>query len=328
MGAASIAVSALSACGTSGAGARGDGPELPEDPYLGTRFAAPRGFVAPPVDLAVGEPLDLAFERVMATFRGAGHEPFDARLAYATSAASGFARYFTVNDAEDPAGRTQHTIFVVTEAWTEERVRAFLLSYVVMPAAPESATGRPWFHLYSAAEPPWAVRFLFSNTPQAAFEAAVLSELGAGAWHPSEATALAGRLRALLERAALPVASEVGPACPEALDTLFLGLPHPPEGEPAGVFGADYVPEASLAAIGLLMGESLRTALAGAAEWEVDGAHALYPRLRVTGVAEGIMRPIPVTIELFSARTDVTPRQYCDRMRANLSARGEEGGSR
>lgn len=318
----------LTGCGSSGAGARTAPNEQFEDPNAGTRFAAPRGFVAPPVALSLGEPLDAAFERVMATFRGAGHEPFDARLAYATSAAAGFARYFTVNDADDPAGRTQHTVFVVTDEWTEERVRAFLLSYVVMPAAPESATGRPWFHLYSAAEPPWAVRFLFSNTPQGAFEAAVLSELGARAWRPAEASDLAGRLRALLARAALPAPSDLDPACPEALDTLFLGLPHPPEREPLGVFGADYVPEASLAAIGLLMGESLRTALAGAAEWEVDDVHALYPRLRVTGIAEGIMRPIPVTIELFSAHTDVTPRQYCDRMRANLSARGEEGGAR
>ena len=86
----------------------------------------------------------------------------------------------------------------------------------------------------------------------------------------------------------------------------------------AGVFAGDYIPEGTLAAIGLLVGDSIRTALPGAIRWEEDDASEVYPRLRVTDVTEGILRPIGMMIEFYAAQADMVPTTYCNRMLENL----------
>jgi hypothetical protein len=281
------------------------------------RFTATPTLAVADVALQAGEPLAEAFARARQAYRRENLETFDPRRAYATSAAREFAWYFTLNDVTDPFGRTQHVFFVVTDPWTDETTRQFLLSYLVMPAAPVGASGRPWFTFYSADPPPWAVRYLFSNTALGAFEAAVLSELGASEWTAAQAPELAEAVERLLQRLELASSAALTPTCAPILDTLFEAVPHPPAEEPPGVFGRDYVPEGTLAAFGLLVGEAVRTELGGAAVWEPDEAR-VYPRLHVRDLAEGILRPIPMMIEFYLADAELAPSDYCQRVLANL----------
>ena len=312
-GLALFAFGLLSGCGSST-------HNTPPPPATGDRFTAPPTLRQLDVAVEAEEPLADAFERVYQAYVVENHQPFDARRAYATSAAAGFAKYFTINEPDDPRGRTNHVFFVVTAPWTESNTRSFLLSYLVMPAAPESEVGRPWFHFHSAYEPPWAVRFVFGNSSPGSLEAAVLSELGTTGWQPENVTHIASRIVALLERVEMAHSEALAESCPTVLDEIFTALPRPPAGEPAGVFGAEYLPEGTLAALGLLVGESIRAHLPGAVEWEEDDG-AVYPRLRVSGVAEGIMRPIPMMVEIFAAGADVMPSTYCRRMTENLTER-------
>lgn len=309
---------ALSACGGSQSGT-GAGEAPSPSPAPLDRFTAIPTLPLQDVTLTPGEPLEDAFERARQAYRRENIESFDPRRAYATSAARDFAWYFTVNDPDDPFGRTQHVFFVVTGPWTEENTRAFLLSYLVMPGAQVGEVGRPWFTFYSAETPPWAVRYLFSNTALGALEAALLSEVGATEWAAERVPEIAAHVEEILERLGLATTESLTGACPPALDAVYHALPHPPAGEPPGVFGRDYAPEGTLAALGLLVGESVRTELAGAAEWEPD-EDRVYPRLRVHDVAEGILRPIPILIEFYLSDADLAPSDYCHRVLANLQA--------
>ncbi len=270
------------------------------------------------VDLTEDEPLESAFERVRQAYHSQNIETFDARRAYATSASGSFLWYFTINDATDPFGRTNHVFFVTTSEWTDEVTRAFLISYLVMPGAPLSETGRPWFHFYSAYDVPPAVEFIFSNTAAGALEAAVLSELGTDVWQPENATFIAQRAMEIIDRFNYGTPEQLSARCPEQLDTIYSALGPRIEAERPGVFWGGYLPEGTLAAVGLLVGESIRAQLPGAAHWEVDDASDVYPRLRITEVAEGILRPISLMIEFYAAQADVLPTTYCERMIESL----------
>ena len=278
------------------------------------RFGSHPTLLVPAFEVERDEPLEAAFERARQAFRRENSETFDPRRAYATSAASDFAWYFTLNDASDPYGRTNHVFFVATEEWTEERTRAFLLSYLVMPAAPDTGAGRPWFHLISAYPPPWAVEaFFFGNTRSGSLEAALLSELGAVAWAPELVPQIEAQARQILARLDYGEDSDWMGACPAGLDLVYGDIPRPETAAP-GVFDGDYVPEATLATIGLLVGDSLRAAAPGAAEWELGEGDPLYPRLRFSGPEEGVMQPIPWMIEFFVQASDLQPSDYCRRM--------------
>ena len=285
-----------------------------DDPSALNQFTAVPTMVFPQVPIEPDESLGVAFERVLGRFEAENIETFDARRAYTTSAAADFARYFTVNDPHDQFFRTNHVVFVTTQPWSEENTRDFLLSYLVMPGAPTTDAGRPWFHFYGAYPPPFAVEFLFSNTALAALEAAVLTELGTAQWTPEMIGAIYEHVTELLERFGLAQEQDLSETCPELLDTLFMAVPHPEPDRPEGVFEDQFVPEGTLAVIGLLTGESIRVALAGAAEWEEDDLSEVYPRLRVRDLAEGFLRPISMTVELYLARTELTPLGYCSRM--------------
>lgn len=290
-----------------------NGPSI-DDPSAQGQFTAVPTMVLPQVSIEPDESLSIAFERVLGRFEAEDIEAFDARRAYTTSAAADFARYFTVNDPHDQFFRTNHVVFVTTQEWSEDNTRDFLLSYLVMPGAPATDAGRPWFHFYSAYPPPFSVEFLFSNTAMGAFEAAVLTELGTAQWTPEMTGAIYDHVTELLERFGLARQEDLSETCPEMLDTLFLAVPHPEAARSQGVFDGQFIPEGSLAAIGLLTGESIRVALAGAAEWEEDDLSEVYPRLRVRDLAEGFLRPISMTVELYVARVELTPTGYCSRM--------------
>ena len=301
----------LPACSSPQAPASGSAGEL-------NRFSSQPSLVKTEIQMDPDEPLADAFERVRQSYHRENIRTFDARRAYATSAAADFAWYFTINDPSDPFGRTNHVFFVVTSEWTDETTRSFLLSYLVMPGAPIDGSGRSWFHFYSAHPVPLAVRFMFSNTQSGALEAALLSELGAGGWAADSIHVIGPRVEAILERLDLATPEQLAATCPQVLDDIYRALPPPGSSQPSGVFGSDYVPEGTLAAIGLLVGDSIRTALPGAVHWEEDDASEVYPRLRVTDVTEGILRPIGMMIEFYAAQADVLPTTYCNRMVENL----------
>ncbi|MCA9563038.1 MAG: hypothetical protein KC561_06095 [Myxococcales bacterium] len=279
--------------------------------------------VVPAVDVQPDQPLEEAFQAILNAFAVQNVSTLDARRAYATSAARDFAWYFTVNDSDDPAGRTNHVFFVTTAPWTEANTRNFLLSYLVMPASPATAAGRTWFHFYSGYEPPFAVRFMFSNTPLGALEATILAELGTGEWQPEQVPQITDRIVDLMVASGVVAREELARSCSPALDRVFTELPHPTAEEGDGPFRADYAPEGILASLGLLVGESLRAEVPGALSWEVDDLSDVYPRLRVSGVSEGVLRPIPFMIEFFSAETEILPTQYCERMAEALRAEAE-----
>lgn len=278
------------------------------------------------VEVVAGEPLELAYARAVQAYRVENREVFEPRRAFATSAANEFAWYFTVNDAEDAFGRTNHVFFVATEPWTVEHTRDFLISYLVMAAAPVTEAGRTWFHFYTAFEPPLGARFLFSNTALGAFEATILTELGAVGWPPESTSDVADWLVDQLTRLGLADRGELVGQCPAVLDRLYTHLPRPGPAEPDHFFGRGYVPEGTLVAIGILLGESIRAAVPGAASWEADLEGMPYPRLRIHGAVEGILRPIAMMVELFAAEAAVTPSEYCRRMIARLTSRADEGG--
>jgi hypothetical protein len=306
-------------CGGSSASTTSDSENGPVIEIVRDRFSAQPSLPEYPVELTPGEPLEVAFARARQVYHRENVETFDTPLAYATSAASDFAWYFTVNDSNDGFSRTQHVYFVVTEAWNESTTRAFLMSYLVMPGSPLGETGRPWFHIYSAQPPPLAVQFMFSNTPGGALESAILSGLGASAWRPADVPELAAEIEVMIQSFGLAAREELSETCPSVLDELYAALPRPDSDDTDDVFGRRYVPEGTLAAIGLLVGESIRRALAGAAEWEEDDSSEVYPRLRVTDVADGALRPIPFMIEFFIANAEVMPTDYCNRMVERLT---------
>ena len=283
-----------------------------------TQFSSLPSLERVSVVLVPDEPLEDAFERVRQAYHTQNIDTFDARRAYATSASGSFLWYFTINDATDPFGRTNHVFFVTTSEWTDEATRAFLISYLVMPGAPLSETGRPWFHVYSAYDVPPAVEFIFSNTAAGALEAAVLSELGTDVWQPDNAHFIAQRAMEIIERFNYGTPEELSARCPEQLDSIYTALGTRPPVERPGVFWNGYLPEGTLAAVGLLVGESIRAQLPGAAHWEADDASDVYPRLRITEVAEGILRPISLMIEFYAAEADMLPTIYCERMIESL----------
>ncbi|MBN1946366.1 MAG: hypothetical protein JW797_11870 [Bradymonadales bacterium] len=267
-----------------------------------------------PIELVEGTPLEQAFEQVLLQYQTAGYDPLDAQRAYATSAAGEFTWYFTIMDSEDPGGRVNHVYFVVVEPWDAEQTRRFLLSYLVLAAAPPSGGGRHLFHFHSAFPVPFAVRFLFSGTPPAGLEASILTDLGTRSWEPGQVEGIAGHLRMLLARYQLARPEQLDSVCPAVLDEIYLSLPHPGSQEQEGVFGESYLPEGVLAAIGLLVGESIRATAADRIAWEPDEVSTIYPRLRVSGMREGILRPCSMMIELFAAGAEVMPSRYCGQM--------------
>ena len=288
------------------------------------RFSSQPSLVQAEISLDRDASLEGAFERVRQTYQRENLTTFDARRAYATSAASEFVWYFTINDSTDPFGRTNHVFFVVTSEWTEEATRSFLLSYLVMPGAPVNEAGRPWFHFHSVYPVPIAVQFMFSNTPAGALEAALLSELGAGGWSAESSHLIGPRIGGILDRLDLAAPEQLAATCPHVLDDIYVALPATDPSAPPGVFSRDYIPEGTLAALGFIVGDSIRTALPGAVRWEDDDVSEVYPRLRVTGVTEGILRPIGMIIEFYAAAADMLPTTYCSRVLENLMADSAE----
>jgi hypothetical protein len=303
------------------------GPAAAAVPIAPGRFTATPSLTPIPVDVTPGEPLAEAFQRVRQAYDAASHETFDPRRAYATSPARDFAWYFTVNDPDDAWGRTQHVYFVATAPWDEMHTRAFLLSYLVMPAAPANETGRMWFDFYSAERPPFAVRYIFSNTPEGALEASMLSELGVTRWTPEAMPDIAGQAADLVAALGLEPRQSLDETCSPALDDLYRRLPHPGDDEDDDVFGRRYLPEGTLAAIGAVMGEAMRRSLPDALAWEADD-DPVYPRLHARGAVEGILRPIPMLIEFYLSGTNVLPSDYCSQMLARVrgDAPGPGGG--
>jgi hypothetical protein len=268
----------------------------------------------PDVVISPEEQLDEAFNRVKQTFAIENLEIFDPVRAYGTSTSRLFARYFTLNVVYEDGERINHVFFVITDNWEEQVTRDFLLSYLVMPATPPNASGKMRFHFYSAFPLPAAVRYLFSNRPQGALEAAVLSEVGTIGWSADSVEDVSERIVEILDRLMLISPEALGTICPTVLDELYHSLSLPYGEDSPGPLGQSYRPEGTLAAIGLLVGESIRIHFAGAAYWENDDLNEVYPRLRVSGVSEGILRPISMILEFFTAGVDVLPSVYCQRM--------------
>ncbi|MFT6398934.1 MAG: hypothetical protein ACJAYU_003696 [Bradymonadia bacterium] len=202
--------------------------------------------------------------------------------------------------------RTRFLVFVNAGEWPSELVDAILGEYYAVvagltgPNGILSPPGRVAF--VGAAEPPFALQYLYSGAWWGALEAELYREFGNPSLNPNDSEPFIAIARDVFHRYGL----SLGGHPYRTLDRLMAELPRPEEP------GAAYQPVATLVAIGLVLGDSLERRHERVS-W-VPGAEVMGQYFGLTA-GDDALRPIDFVIQIYRRPIEDSIQDYSELVR-------------
>ena len=221
--------------------------------------------------------------------------------------------------AQDPRiGREQHPgerWFIIAEGpWTDAHADAVISRLFRVPGTPGALV-----HFDTDEPLPFALEYRFANTWHGQLESQLYGSLSQSADTPGP-NAFIERSRAALSAFGLTL-DDPRVEVVDELDRLLRALPRPQD----GVARTADVPQATLLAIGLLLGEQLVAQVRGT-EWLAgDTAEAKFYGVAVSGLPNTVVRPIDFVEMAWRSDVQAPLRAYLDLVAARIAhARSED----
>lgn len=286
-------------------------PELPPLEAPGT-LAVPEAHRDAPLDVSTTRTLDERADELLAAAEAqalAARRFTDEELGGLVS----FARIVEVFD-ERTGRRYRHLILVAEEAWSDENVRAVIAALYAVPAESDPPT---LLHFDSDEPVPFALQYRFGNSWYARLEAALYVALTDDPGDVDGPGPYVDRSRELLSAYGLLLDNEdVDPI--DELDRLLRELPRSDES-----LRPFDLPEATVLAIGLVLGDELQRRLPGVTWAPADESMARYYGLRVEADDQLLLRPIDFAQLAWQSQIDAPARAYTDLVSERVEAARE-----
>lgn len=287
------------------------GPELPELAAPGT-LAIPADHAEPPLDVTGAVDLD---DRLAELADSAATLELEARPwdPDQLGALATFARVLEIEDGR--SGRRYRHLFVIAEGdWTDEHVQSVVSALWALPAQNDPPV---LVHFDTDERVPFSLHYRFSNDWFGRLESELFAELTADAGGAAGPEPYLQRSRNVLGAYGLLLDHEdIDPI--DELDRLLRELPRPSESP-----RAYDMPEATVLAIGLVLGDELRRQLPGVSWAPADESMAQYYGLRVEADDELLLRPIDFAQLAWQSRVDAPVRAYADLVTERIEAARE-----
>lgn len=206
--------------------------------------------------------------------------------------------------------RVRHIAIVSEGPWTVERENTLLSAAL---DAPGGAGGAPVFHIVGSEPAPYSVRYLFGNDWWAALESQLFVLLSQG--DPDDAAPFVAGARAIL--AEFGVEADAGRSTAAELDRLLRAIP---AADPA----SDYRPVATLAGIGLVLGQAMCDANEGLTWVPAEDAMAEFYALEVGWAPGSVLRPIDYVMRAWRSDATAPLEAYNDVVGARLRTLRQE----
>lgn len=184
-------------------------------------------------------------------------------------------RYFTVRESL-PSGDVLHVLILAAGPWDAVRDAATVTRFARMPAGTPQAS--PVFHFISTHPPTEGTQYLLGNSIWGALESALTIALDGTPTHDSVPAALTRIYQTLDDWGLGAVRDDV-----RAIDAMLDAMPADDGDQP-------YLPTGTLHALGLVLGEQLRTSIDGTT-WE-DGLATLSTGVSLRLPDGGVARPL------------------------------------
>lgn len=199
----------------------------------------------------------------------------------------------------------RHLVVESAAPWEAQTEQDFLRDFFWLPLHDSSLEVPPCFS-FAGATPPASVRYLLGNGWWGELEAALIGDLAAGAPGGPTADEIRSSLHTRLRELSLDPASAA-----ETYDAILMGLPR--------ATGATYQPAATLAALGVLLGDALN-ARVGSLDWRnADPSEGRVLVLDDTK-CHGFLRPVDFTVEAYAVAPKPVAARYLSWAEERVSA--------
>lgn len=194
--------------------------------------------------------------------------------------------------------RLRHLALVAEGEWTVARENALLAAAL---DAPSGAGGAPYVHVFAQRPLPYAVEYLFGNAWWGALESELFVLLSQG--DPSDPEPFVRGARDILRRYGVDVGNARHVVT--ELDTLLRALPAPDA-------DSDYRPVATLAGIGLVLGDAIRNEHGGLVWVPAEDAMAEFHALEVAESPGTVLRPLDYAMRAWRSEAPAPLAAYAD----------------
>ena len=226
---------------------------------------------------------------------GAGFLPFDPKPLWVEAPTFHAVAMHLVAASEKGPLPDRHLIIESAAPWEAETEQAFLRAFFWLPLQESSEEAPPCF-AFAGAKPPASVRYLLGNGWWGELEAALIGDLAAGGEAGLNATAIRASLNGRLRELGLDPA-----AASDTYDAILMGLPREATER--------YQPAATMTALGVLLGDALRSRVEGLAWREAEPSEGRVLVLEDTK-CHGFLRPVDFTVEAYGAAPRAVAARY------------------